>query len=48
MDKLASYLKKIERIESDFFKFKNNKKFFVAIENVRSEIYILKMGNVKI
>ena len=40
---------KLEKYKKWVLNFKSkNKKFWGALENVRSEIYILKMGNMKI
>ena len=49
-DKLASYFQELgKKIKNEFlnFKFKNYKTFLGAIQNVRSQVYILNMGNIK-
>ena len=45
-EELAFYFQKLKKIKNT--KFKNNKIFWRATENVRSEVYIIKMGIMKI
>ena len=45
-EELAFYFQKLKKIINT--KFKNNKIFWRATENVRSEVYIIKMGIMKI